>query len=120
MSGEGGETSRLEALRKAAVRLASLVKPGGTWISISAVPPTLRVPLLGRLSSRSFTMPSESEDPESGTHTMVIHAQPAVITQEGTKGLRGSQVANMLLYGSSDAHVWAYRMRRSEDSTASD
>merc|ERR1719379_1563642 len=111
---QGSDENRLEALKKASGRLASLVKPGGTWISVSAVPPSLRVPMLGRLSSRFFAVPSENEDPAAGTHTIVLNSAP----QMEVKGLRGSaasQVTNMLLYGSKDAHVWAYRMRRAED-----
>lgn len=113
--GQAGESSRLGALKTAAARLAKLVKPGGTWISISAVPPTLRVPLLGRLAGGSFSLPSEKEDAAAGTHTVVLKASN---TSSKGKGLRGStQVADMLLYGSEDVHVWAYRMKRGQDIT---
>merc|ERR1711972_514539 len=83
--------------------------------SISAVPPTLRLPLLGRLAGSTFTLPSEKESAESGTHAMVLSAGAS--KEKGAVGLLGaSQVADMLLYGSEDVHVWAYRMRRGEDS----
>jgi len=112
----GADASKLSALQKAAAHLASLVKPGGTWMSISVVPPALRVPLLGRLAGKRFAVPSETEDAKSGTHTIVLREEPP----SGSKatrspGLRGAaQVADMLLYGSEDAHVWAYRLRRGE------
>eukprot|EP00746_Dinoflagellata_sp_MGD_P000674 gnl/MRDRNA2_/MRDRNA2_101211_c0_seq1.p1 gnl/MRDRNA2_/MRDRNA2_101211_c0~~gnl/MRDRNA2_/MRDRNA2_101211_c0_seq1.p1 ORF type:complete len:457 (+),score=132.93 gnl/MRDRNA2_/MRDRNA2_101211_c0_seq1:111-1481(+) len=109
---QGGDENRLEALKKASSRLASLVKPGGTWISVSAVPPTLRVPMLSRLSGRSFAVPSENEDPTAGTHTIVLSSAPQILEAKGLRGSASSQVTNMLLYGSKDAHVWAYRMRR--------
>jgi len=115
MGDQAEEKSKLGALKSASARLAKLVKPGGTWISISAVPPTLRVPLLGRLAGGSFSLPSEKEDASAGTHTVVLSAANA--STKGKTGLRGSaQVADMLLYGSEDVHVWAYRMKRGNDS----
>jgi len=115
---DGGDQGRLDALKKASSRFATLVKPGGTWISVSAVPPTLRVPMLNRLSSRFFAMPSDKEDAAAGTHTIVLSAAPKTLEAKGLRGSAASQVTNMLLYGSKDAHVWAYRMRRAEDVTA--
>lgn len=107
------EATKLGALKIAAARLAKLVKPGGTWISISAVPPTLRVPLLGRLAGGMFSLPSEKEDASAGTHTLVLRA-PSTDAKPKAQ-LRGQQVADMLLYGSEDVHVWAYRMQRGHD-----
>jgi len=107
------EATKLGALKSASVRLGKLVKPGGTWISISAVPPALRVPLLGRLAGGMFSLPSEKEDASAGTHTLVLKA-PAPETKPKAL-LRGQQVADMLLYGSEDVHVWAYRMKRGHD-----
>lgn len=114
---EGGDENRLQALKRASSRLASLVKPGGTWISVSAVPPTLRVPMLSRLSGGSFAIPSDGENPMTGTHTIVLSSTPKMPEGKGLRGSAASQVTNMLLYGSKDAHVWAYRMRRAEDAT---
>mmetsp|Transcript_117653 Transcript_117653/g.374865 ORF Transcript_117653/g.374865 Transcript_117653/m.374865 type:complete len:458 (-) Transcript_117653:165-1538(-) len=110
---QGLEVSKLAALKNAASRMAKLVKPGGTWISISAVPPALHVPLLGRLANGMFALPSESEDAAAGTHAIVL--PPAAAAQSKT-GLRGAaQVADMLLYGSESVHIWAYRMQRLDD-----
>lgn len=128
MGGQGQEASRVEALRHAVSRLSSLVKPGGTWLSVSVVPPTLRAPLLGRLvASGAFVAPagggsSGAEDPAgTGTHAITLQspaaeaaASPAAAVARSA--LRGSaQVANLLLYGSAEAHVWAYRLRRAEE-----
>lgn len=115
----GADASKLTALQKAATHLASLVKPGGTWMSISVVPPALRVPLLGRLAGKRFVIPSESDDGKSGTHTIVLRAEAVSGSKVArSPGLRGAaQVADMLLYGSEDAHVWAYRLRRVEVET---
>merc|ERR1712151_525436 len=97
-AGSGVEISKLGALQNASSRLSQLVRPGGTWISISAVPPTLRLPLLGRLAGSTFTLPGEKESVESGTHAMVLSAEAS--KEKGSVGLRGaSQVADMLLYG---------------------
>eukprot|EP00928_Gymnodinium_smaydae_P084547 TRINITY_DN67802_c0_g1_i1.p1 TRINITY_DN67802_c0_g1~~TRINITY_DN67802_c0_g1_i1.p1 ORF type:complete len:463 (+),score=67.33 TRINITY_DN67802_c0_g1_i1:99-1487(+) len=107
------ETSKLEALRKAASKIADIVKAGGTWISISAVPPPLRIPLLGRLSGNRFSVPSEKEDAAAGTHAITL---PAGETESKMRtNLRGAaQVADMLLYGSEDVHIWAYRMKHGD------
>lgn len=114
---DSSEASKLDALRSAATRLATLVKPGGTWISVSAVPPTLRLPLLGRLASSTFALPSTDLNASTGTHSIILPA--SIANGKGTKGLRGaSQVADMLLYGSEDVHFWAYRMKRDSDSTS--
>lgn len=114
--GTGADASKLSALRKAAGQLSSLVKPGGTWMSISVVPPALRVPLLGRLAGKTFAIPSESEDPKLGTHNLVLKAETTTGgTVARSPGLRGaSQVADLLMYGTEDAHVWAYRLRRAD------
>merc|ERR1719160_541679 len=116
---QGGDETKLEALKQASSRLARLVKPGGTWISVSAVPPTLRVPLLGRLSGHSFAVPSDSENPAAGTDTIVISSPLKNLEVKGLRGSAAAQVTNMLLYGSKDAHVWAYRMNAIEDGTRS-
>jgi len=116
MCEQSEKASKLGALKSASARLAKLVKPGGTWISISAVPPALRVPLLGRLAGGMFSLPSEKEDASAGTHTLVLSASGT--KDKPKKLLRSSasaQVADMLLYGSEDVHVWAYRMQRGHD-----
>jgi hypothetical protein len=117
---DGAEASKLDALRSAANRMSALVKPGGTWISISAVPPTLRLPLLGRLASSTFALPGAASDlnTSTGTHTIVLPASAAA--GKTAPGLRGAaQVADMILYGSEDVHFWAYRMKRENDSSNS-
>lgn len=113
VSAGAGELSRAEDLRRASSRLATLVRPGGTWLSISAVPPALRLPLLGRLTSQrgAFAAPGQGGGPAEGVHTVVLSAAPG---EPSARALRGAaQVADMLLYGDVDVHVWAYRLRRS-------
>ena len=133
MSGEGGDMTRLQALQSAAARLATLVKPGGTWISVSAVPPTLRTPLLGRLAGDSFFAPAGEgqeaavegqEAAVAGTHaiTLVSPSADGDVSDEH-RALRGAgavQVANMLLYGGNDARVWAYRLHRAQQALSAE
>lgn len=125
MGGNGTEGPRVDALRHAVARLSSLVKPGGTWLSVSVVPPTLRAPLLGRLVGATFAAPSggAEEVPGTGTHSITLASASdgaaAPPSAAARAALRGSaQVANLLLYGSSEAHVWAYRLRRAEEPPA--
>lgn len=135
-AGSGGASRRSAELRRAAERLGRLVRPGGTWISVSVVPPSLRVPLLERLARGAFATPpdagGEAAAAGTGTHVVTLNAsssssvlstdlpqQPPHPRLRGA-GLEASNVANLLLYGDVDPHIFVYRMRRNEVSSASE
>merc|ERR1719329_1195686 len=112
---------RLEELRRTSERLSVLLRSGGTWVSVSSVPPRLRLPLLERLSGGAFDVPSE----DAGTH--IVKLGPKQVQVAGTavapaparlrgNGLDKQHVANLLLYGNKDPHVFAFRLPRVEAS----
>lgn len=127
MGGETG-TQRLPELRRAAGRIAELLRPGGRWIGISAVPPALRLPLLQRLLGGGFAEPSlEGSD----THAVKLRVkslgadaalpEEEVDTEvETARRLRGSdkggdlnqQLANALGYGKRAPSFYTYCMTR--------
>lgn len=125
MGGSGDGSWRLEELRHATERCSALVKPGGTWVSVSVVPPSLRTPLLLRLAGSTFATPAlpvaagaaRSLGAATGTHSVALNAS-AVGQGSGREprlrgGLEPQKVANLLLYGHVEPRVFLYRMRRS-------
>lgn len=116
------QTHRLEELRHASERLSGLLRPGGTWVSVSSVPPGLRLPLLERLAGGAFDVPSE----DVGTHIVKLGAAKSQDVAadvasppgrlRGTATLDKQHVANLLLYGHKEPHVFAYRLPRIEAS----
>eukprot|EP00747_Dinoflagellata_sp_TGD_P030346 gnl/TRDRNA2_/TRDRNA2_134564_c0_seq1.p1 gnl/TRDRNA2_/TRDRNA2_134564_c0~~gnl/TRDRNA2_/TRDRNA2_134564_c0_seq1.p1 ORF type:complete len:483 (-),score=114.68 gnl/TRDRNA2_/TRDRNA2_134564_c0_seq1:85-1533(-) len=123
MGGSSQGTSRLSELRRASGRLSGLLRPGGAWLSVSAVPPSLRVPLLQRLGGGTFAAPEESGD---HVHTVVLRQASSDLSDAAAtaKMLRGAsaagpqEVANLLLYGQREAHAFVYRLERGEGSAA--
>eukprot|EP00929_Paragymnodinium_shiwhaense_P000559 TRINITY_DN100800_c0_g1_i1.p1 TRINITY_DN100800_c0_g1~~TRINITY_DN100800_c0_g1_i1.p1 ORF type:complete len:492 (+),score=91.33 TRINITY_DN100800_c0_g1_i1:87-1562(+) len=136
MGGNSGSTSRLSQLRRASARLTELLRPGGAWISVSAVPPALRLPLIERLSNGALLLPAADnvagsvDLPQPGMHTIKLSSEKAAKTDDasertGAPRLRGAaspdadsqaqRVANLLLYGKRDPHVFAYRIHRRAD-----
>lgn len=133
IGGRDGSVPRLSQLQNAASRFATLLRPGGAWLSISSVPPSLRTPLLARLGRASFSeLPSvvehievEGDPGATGTHTVML--QPAASLgqkkDEQTQRLRGASasllgsqdVANILLYGGREPRAFSYRLRRGEE-----
>jgi len=134
--GGGGELdgrSRLAELRRAAGRVSNLLQPNGCWVSVSSVPPALRLPLLERLAGGTFKLPevaanglpSVAAESPAGTHTIVLDAADPEALPEAKRApkLRGSlpggletgAIANLLLYGHRAPRVFAYRMSRVVD-----
>lgn len=108
--GQDAELRKLDALKQAAAKIAAIVKPGGVWLSVSVVPPSLRLPLLRRLGDAAFSGPEELAGEDQGIHTMTIAGGDGA---KSAGSLRGSaQVADVLLYGGRDIKVWAYRLTR--------
>lgn len=133
MGGNNAGTSRIPELRRAFNRFQGLLRPGGAWVSVSAVPPALRLPLLQRLSSGAFLVPdavSEEtavDESQPSMHTISLQAEAPI--GGNAARLRGAatvtaadneaqRVANLLLYGQKDPHVFAYRLHRSPNSAA--
>jgi len=136
--GGGGELegrSRLTELRGAAGRVSNLLKPNGCWVSVSSVPPALRLPLLERLVGGTFQLPSEAADRHEhevaagspvGTHTIILGTSDldggSIPEANGAPKLRGTvaggletgEIANLLLYGHRAPRVFAYRMNRGD------
>lgn len=122
---------RSAELRRAVERMAKIVRPGGTWLSVSVVPPSLRVPLLERLARGVFATPPGGDASSgtgggsteaAGTHVLALNAsqQTAASQPRLRGGLEAPNVANLLLYGDVDPHIFVYRMRRSEGSSSAD
>eukprot|EP00927_Polykrikos_kofoidii_P032277 TRINITY_DN27551_c0_g1_i1.p1 TRINITY_DN27551_c0_g1~~TRINITY_DN27551_c0_g1_i1.p1 ORF type:complete len:505 (-),score=93.19 TRINITY_DN27551_c0_g1_i1:172-1623(-) len=129
MEGNSAGTSRIAELRRASEVLSGLLKPGGSWLSVSVVPPALRTPLLERLGSAAFGLPpSQNEASQPAAMKISLGSPRPEVTKPKEKRLRGAsgtsaeqeqRIASILLYGDADAHAFVYhRLRREQDDDA--
>jgi len=110
MYSELEEESRLQKMRRAGERFTSLVRPGGAWISISSAPPSLRLPLLQRLTSHTFL----AADPKHGVHHVTVqrgHAHEMDVFEHDPKAF----FADMILNGDTNLHVFTYSLHRQQE-----
>lgn len=101
---------RIRELQRASEALSAMLRPGALWLSASAVPPQLRLPLLHRLAAGAFATPEE-------------HAVRGVVLSPRTTPpepprLRGSlgpvDVTNLLMYGHESPEMFLYKLQREE------
>lgn len=121
MGGEGAGKLRIAELQRASKRVSEMLKPGAKWISVSAVPPGRRVPLLEHLGGYAFDVPNATA---TGVHVITLRTEPTVEEKNSTQ-LRGNalstlgveNVVNLPFQGQRGPQAFAYRLNRNEKSS---
>eukprot|EP00746_Dinoflagellata_sp_MGD_P007997 gnl/MRDRNA2_/MRDRNA2_115936_c0_seq1.p1 gnl/MRDRNA2_/MRDRNA2_115936_c0~~gnl/MRDRNA2_/MRDRNA2_115936_c0_seq1.p1 ORF type:complete len:467 (+),score=110.06 gnl/MRDRNA2_/MRDRNA2_115936_c0_seq1:67-1467(+) len=102
---------RVAETRKVIDSIRSLVRPSGTWMSVSVVPPSLRVQLLRALTIGAFAPPKQPYNEKNGVYTVLFRGDGSS-GPENDINVNKQMVNNVLLYGTVESKAYAYCLKR--------